>query len=610
MKKMLIPTILSSALLTIIIYGATSFSFKLDAKKINANAMVQDRVSFTLSSLFIFSILPYGVLALIGYSLEHDDSKYSKLQFEEQKLSNERSNLLKLGSDLEAKKKELDFRFKTIEKETTEFKNKVLSFEIEYSTKLDALNKYEQSLRANFEDTLASEVDKKLEEYIRLEACKLALEIESRVSMLIDEEQSIINRLEELKESLYLEALDKAKQELKDEFKKLEHSKEKSRLEIERAKLNAKQTIESESKKLSMQVSTIAHEKGILDTWLNRIAQLSKPKESKEISAMALYDKFKSLLFSPLNSEIKPCHLRIIAGTEGGKSTLIQNLLTLLIAEIPKLKTIIADGAGNFSQSDWGKLNREYSGYEECLDGLAKIDKEFEARSTSNIDKSPILFVLDEADETLKGQSEHQKILSKLLRKGRHQNIFLILICQSKNIKHLGLDDSDRTNYSTLVMGNALVNFLNGDSSVLTSKQREQLLRYFESLIDKEPESAIFYALVVSKHKPKPEILQTPKPKEFEQLITVHPTEQPENDSEQSKNNSEQPKNSLVNESEQQNIRTLLEEFNGSVREFESFGKLAKNVIGHPNRSAKYKAKRDYLISLLKEQGINELLPK
>ena len=60
----------------------------------------------------------------------------------------------------------------------------------------------------------------------------------------------------------------------------------------------------------------------------------------------------------------------------------------------------------------------------------------------------------------------------------------------------------------------------------------------------------------------------------------------------------------------QENILALLEEYNGSITGVSSWGELAKNVIGNPSKSKEYKAKKDFLITALKERGLIGLLPR
>ncbi|MEM7771028.1 MAG: hypothetical protein AAF327_11025 [Cyanobacteria bacterium P01_A01_bin.37] len=466
---------------------------------------------------------------------------------------------------------------------------------------------------------LDSELQKRITAYVRENSGLLHQRIEEECQSILAQRAEIEDNFKAYQTSIRTEIekdlerkflhLERKEHQIQLAESKLLQREQQARLTIEKEKIAAKEDLKQHKERVAQQHSQVLNEAAQTKTWLEAIARSSKPEKAAKIpDTLALYEKFKSLLFEGVTGILKPVHCRFIAGTEGGKSSLVQNLLTLLTAEVQGLEIQIADGAGEYSQSDWGQLPRNFSGHEECLDGLERIDTLFNHREQGDcVDKHPVLFILDEADEVLRGQKGHA--LPKLLKRGRHQNIYIWLICQDKNIIHLGLSDSDRTNYSTIVLGNALTNFLNGDKSVLTPKQRQTYLSHWDKLTTSEDSArgAVFYCLIVSKHCPKPELVRSPLPKAFESLMNPVEAEHPPTTHASVKLAQE----TTLNIEEQRRIDALLEEFNGSLASaFDTFGALAKQIVGHPNRGKAYKEKKAYLVSRLQALGQDHLLPK
>lgn len=133
-------------------------------------------------------------------------------------------------------------------------------------------------------------------------------------------------------------------------------------------------------------------------------------------------------------------HVRITGETDTGKSTLVNNIVGLILAQNPTCEVKLYNPLYGSKYDKW-QIAASWRTFDEFPQVIHEIESEFERRAkiaAKSKDKGlgypdfPVrLYVLDECENSISLHPDCAKALKRCLNHGRHQDLFVIYITQS-----------------------------------------------------------------------------------------------------------------------------------------------------------------------------------
>lgn len=136
----------------------------------------------------------------------------------------------------------------------------------------------------------------------------------------------------------------------------------------------------------------------------------------------------------------KVFHIRVTGETDTGKSTIVNNLVGLILTQNPECEVFLYNPLYGSKFDKW-QIPARWRTFNEFPSVVSEIESEFERRSkiaAQSKDKGlgypsfPVrLYILDECENSVSLHPECSKVLKRCLNHGRHQDIFVVYITQS-----------------------------------------------------------------------------------------------------------------------------------------------------------------------------------
>jgi hypothetical protein len=133
-------------------------------------------------------------------------------------------------------------------------------------------------------------------------------------------------------------------------------------------------------------------------------------------------------------------HVRVTGETDTGKSTLVNNIVGLILAQNPTCEVKLYNPLYGSKYDKW-QIAASWRTFDEFPQVIHEIESEFERRAkiaAKSKDKGlgypdfPVrLYVLDECENSISLHPDCAKALKRCLNHGRHQDLFVIYITQS-----------------------------------------------------------------------------------------------------------------------------------------------------------------------------------
>lgn len=214
--------------------------------------------------------------------------------------------------------------------------------------------------------------------------------------------------------------------------------------------------------------------------------------------------------------EGNPQHIRVVGESESGKSALVSNIIGIFQSQYPDIQVKLLDPLGDSGDSEWD-IPRTAANAEECHQKL----QDYAAKMDDGKMSQPTILIQDEIDSMI---ADHAKSvtdpLRKILKQGRHKNLWLIIIGQSPNVGGTSMALADWNNSQQIFIGTTIEKALSTyiHDSKTSSLMRSQVEARYHSDDHK------YYAAVVPKPKHgKAFIADLPKPGTYSDVPSEFP---------------------------------------------------------------------------------------
>jgi len=293
--------------------------------------------------------------------------------------------------------------------------------------------------------------------------------LENRRKVLTEDIKKLESQLEKLKvnNNEYIESL-KSKA-----LERLENHRLRSENEVERAILYAEKTLESKlemmlSKRVQAITLPLIQENRELKYRLVNSGLVNNGDSTNKVSNIdCLF--LDSFLVNLKDDILRPQHLRLSGPSESGKSHLINNLIAYYRSKFKSLEICLCDPYE--SESDWDVSPKSFDP-ESTID---ELERACEIVDNGNI-KGYRLLIIDEIDTLAADNPCVLEMIKKLWKRGRHKGIYLWLLGQNANVKHLKLQLNDLKNVHAIHIGDCGLDYLNSANYLKRDKKDLMLL--------------------------------------------------------------------------------------------------------------------------------------
>lgn len=163
-------------------------------------------------------------------------------------------------------------------------------------------------------------------------------------------------------------------------------------------------------------------------------------------------DWFERIVLSgetePLTDENRKIqHLKIVGESESGKSSFINNALTVVRKFASDVVIKLADPLAGVGESKWD-MPSEWSDDDGCREAIEWAAELVERRKQNpRLAHTPTILIVDEIDTVLEGHKDVSAAVKQVWKQGRHVGVWLWTIGQSVNVTaYPGLNLSDFNN--------------------------------------------------------------------------------------------------------------------------------------------------------------------
>lgn len=206
-----------------------------------------------------------------------------------------------------------------------------------------------------------------------------------------------------------------------------------------------------------------------------------EPKEPKEQK-----DWLPGTIMKEKSGSLRPYHLKVAGETESGKSTLVKNAIDIFRAEIPGLQVELGDPLYETGESDWEGWQPTATNDDAVFQLLCDWGDAVQKRTDNPEEpQNPVLVVIDDIDtlaadfNTAKEDYPVTKAVQKILKRGRHVGVWLLLIGQSAYCSNLKLTLGDLRNAVNICIGTTIPKGLS-NSQLDNSRESKWLSRYYD----------------------------------------------------------------------------------------------------------------------------------
>ncbi len=207
----------------------------------------------------------------------------------------------------------------------------------------------------------------------------------------------------------------------------------------------------------------------------------------------------------------KSHHFAVFGGSTSGKSTLFSRVLELVLEGLEGVVTVCLSDP-KYPMTDW-PIRADFKGYQEVYEGLKELVKELETRKKKSVlakeaglptpQFNRYFYIQDEWSNCWgKGQGygsiipkdravECRNMLLQVIREGAAYNMGVCMIGQNPLNPSTGLDRSDFSSSTVIVVGKEAIKYINESTFPAMEEDKKVMLRQIDDWRRDDPEQRI-----------------------------------------------------------------------------------------------------------------------